>query len=310
MARQVRPKHAIIAEPRFNQHGLMEFLNDHGIQWRLKNGKDDVFDYDWPAPLIPGVITGAELIPIFAGKLCYMSFDGSQNPNVDSYRTDAAEIMESYKAHAHTRLFTHPHFSILFWNISRDTAHQMQTHDTGTTRTEKSYRYCSVVEMDVVVPPNLPDEQRAAFMEAMDRAEADVQGIHDRMLEGHPDPSFFKKKHATDMGRKAAPGSMATAFLLTANAQALRHMIQLRSEGAVSPEFREVINNLAPDLVIRYPLLFGDLKPEKVGLFNRYRSPYGNTPYDQAKLVEKDVRIEELERQLALAHRKLKEAQR
>lgn len=293
MPRLVEPEFAVISAPEIYHSGLQKFLKAHNCEdWSLT-----LEGVEFDAESLVGCIPGAELLPVIAGKICYMSFKPGLNPNVDRVRESLEDIHESYKSHAHTRLYTHPHFSLLLWNVSRDTTHQLLTHDTGTTRSEKSFRYCSVEALDYFMPPGLPVEARESIADAMWDAEVNLQRMA-KSLDIQAEKSFFRKKQLTDAVRKTVPGGVSTVFMLTANATALRHMIQMRTSRHASPEIRCLFGKIAEELKEGWPLLFGDLQGERVGHYLEYTSHHASNPYDQAKLTAAYSEIESLKRQL------------
>ncbi|MFN8533813.1 MAG: FAD-dependent thymidylate synthase [Dehalococcoidia bacterium] len=69
---------------------------------------------------------------------------------------------------------------------------------------------------------------------------------------------FAAKKRVTAAARRWSPEGAATTLVLSANARALRHIVESRTDVAAEEEMRLVAGQIAEIMRLECPLLFGD----------------------------------------------------
>lgn len=257
------PSVYLIGSQVINDVQLEAFLADHDTEW--KDGTDGASH------------CVAEELTEFGGRLCYMSF-GSPRPGGN----------EAYLAHikdsGHGSVLEHAVWNFAICGISRTLSHELVRHRMGVAYSQLSQRYvdesvAEYVEPDIIASdPELHKEWTIAVAAAHDAYLSLVDKIK---LKLDTDNAFFKRWTTTDaprdgypktelrkLARQAArsvlPNATETKIFFTANARALRHILEQRGSRFAEPEIRKLANELHRQLVESSPHIFGDY--EKVPL--------------------------------------------
>ena len=80
-----------------------------------------------------------------------------------------------------------------------------------------------------------------------------------------PGTSMATKKEKTSFMRRFAPDGVATSIMWTANARALRHVIEARTAPGAEEEIRLVFGEVARIMQREAPALFGDFTEQQDG---------------------------------------------
>lgn len=219
----------------------------------------------------------------FAGRLCYLSFGNGLNPNITRTRSSSADYIANLLEVNHGSVFEHVNISLVFNNVSRILTHELVRHRVGTAYSQESLRYkrldLGVDYWETDYLKTLPLGVQIYFNQSMLEYERRVQHFID-MLEIDKMKSFEDKKKATSLSRRLAPEGLATRIFWTFNVRSIRNIILQRTDTAAEEEIRYVFCDLlVPQLIERWPILFGDLEPDANGW---YRSKY-----DRAVKLEK-----------------------
>ena len=88
--------------------------------------------------------------------------------------------------------------------------------------------------------------------------------------------SFDEKKKITSAMRRLAPIGLGTAIVFSANFNAIRHIIQMRTAKHAEVEMRIVFGKVGEIMVKKFPLLFQDFTRTEDGT---WKSEYPSRPY-------------------------------
>ena len=97
-----------------------------------------VKDFKFPEP---EAVSDRALVIGMAAKRCYMSFDTSQNPNLQRVRTDWAEYLDNVLKVGHGSVLEHAVYSFAIENVSRVFTGEMNRHRAGWAISEGSMRF-------------------------------------------------------------------------------------------------------------------------------------------------------------------------
>ena len=215
--------------------------------------------------------SGADAIPEFAGRLCYMSFDNPRPGGNKAY-------LDRIKGEGHGSVMEHVNFGVLFTGVSRSLTHELVRHRAGTAYSQLSQRYVDESQAEYVVPWGLRDDvktetdQGVAWLRSIrDAHDAYVATVKQRIEQV---TAAAKKKKGRDeltrdemttirkavrgTARSLLPNATETKILVTANVRAWRHMIEKRCDPAADAEIRIAFHNSYKLLKGYAPNLFGD----------------------------------------------------
>lgn len=239
----------------------------------------------------PGDTSEAEQLVEFGGRLCYRSWAPGLNPNVTRVRTGNAEYLANVIAQRHGSVLEHASFTFLFADVSRVFTHELVRHRAGCAVSQESMRYVRLTDVPMVLPSDTEIDinalvyalERSAFVGGAEEFErqwrspsSDAENIVaaieryqarvGRAVDSLSGPGAFeRKKKITSFMRRHAPDGVATAILWTANARALRHVIELRTDPSAEEEIRGVFGRVAEIAAERWPGLFGDFERRESG---------------------------------------------
>jgi|SRR5579862_240652 len=212
--------------------------------------------FKWTEELSP---TDAERLVEFAGRICYMSF------GVRQHRTKHTEYIQNLITQGHESVLEHAAWTFLLVNVSRAFTHQLVRHRAGFSYSQLSQQYHDETDADFIMPPELNGSPRAkkAWKKAVEAAQEAYRIIQNE-LETQQHAGSQKKEQLRSRrssARSVLPNATRTAIVVTANARALRHFLDVRGNIEGDGEMREVAaliyNNLlcdAPSLVADYQL--------------------------------------------------------
>lgn len=136
--------------------------------------------------------------------------------------------------------------------VSRGVQNEIVRHRTGTAFCVQSTRYCDYRKdrfgrgITCIVPPDLSEEQRTVFDEAMQTA----GDACFRMLDTGAPP---------ETARDVLPLALATPMTVTMNIREWRYFLNLRLDEAAHPMMRQICRKILHILADRYPVLFEDI---------------------------------------------------
>jgi flavin-dependent thymidylate synthase len=157
----------------------------------------------------------------------------------------------------------HASWSLLIEGVSRSLTHELVRHRAGTAFSQLSQRYVEHVEG--VAPPAvikagllLPWTDRAR--EVIQAYMAQLDALRANGLTG---------KALKEAARSLLPNCAETKIVMTANARAWRHVIELRSGEGADAEIRRLFRAVLAVLKAEAPALFGDFDENGVPKYSK-----------------------------------------
>ena len=214
---------------------------------------------------------GPDLIPEFAGRFCYRSFDKGRPSN---------EYVANILGEAHGSVLEHTSVSFAISGVSRSLTHELIRHRAGTAISQESQRYVDAKDIRFVVPPLL---MQAAGWDGMSFATPSLIADFERdcgqallryeewrnsfrneieVLERAGDVKLatMKKKRALEAARALLPNAAETRLVWTMNLRAARHVCELRGSEHADLEIRRLAVALTRQMKDVTPLAFADFE--------------------------------------------------
>jgi thymidylate synthase (FAD) len=245
----VEPKVFLIGESRIIEDGLKSYLGHIGAS-----------DWESDAP------TDAEKLVEIFGRLCYRSFKLGLNPNLTKIRKSNREYIENLKKAYHGSVLEHVVFNFIFADVSRVFTHELVRHRAGVAISQESLRFVRLDDLGQWLPTIVKEDERVMEifvktfeqLEDLQRQLALIYGLDEN--DDQTKKSFDFKKEATSALRRIAPMGLATTIGWSANARALRWILELRTNPSAEEEIRLVFGKVGEIVCSRYPNLFGDFE--------------------------------------------------
>ncbi len=249
--REVEPKVSIIGYTMADDDAIAVYLE--------KAGAGEYYGEHQP-------FENAEDIVEFAGRMCYRSWQPGLNPNVTKVRHGQREYLENILKSGHGSVLEHVTWTFLLEDISRVLTHELVRHRPGTAISQESMRYVRLADIPVWLPDwAVADRELMQHIKWM----TDHMEEFQRWMAFHFDlddaTDFGYKKEKTSFMRRFAPEGVATSMTWTANARALRHIIETRTSPGAEEEIRLVFGKVAELMIKASPMLFGDFKKTPEG---------------------------------------------
>jgi thymidylate synthase (FAD) len=237
----------IFREPKITLLARQEYLGAEHVHWRS--------DTDVPA----------QTVAEFAGRLCYLSFGADAGleggHKLIPGRTTNREYLANILRTRHGSVLEHAVWTFLFEGVSRALTHELVRH-RHLSYSQLSQRYVDESDVAFVLPPEIPPEGEAfeIFRESCARALADYRTLLARIEQQVKDePSAtMRRKRARQTARSLLPNATETKIVVTGNARAWRHFIELRGAENAEAEIRVLAIKLLAVLQDLAPNLFGD----------------------------------------------------
>ena len=246
------PGVVVLSRPQVNVEGLADFLNGFDPSLNFSAYVDD------PTKLPDG----AQLCKV-AGQLCYMSFGSKRTMNAQAKR-----YFDNLKSSGHGSVLEHAAFSLLLYGISRSVTHELVRHRSGFSFSQVSQRFVSGRVLRFVERPEYrTDEQlHAQFLQRIDRAAEEYAALTNHLLEMQQSGvSILSAQERTDLRKKVQqcarsvlPNETEAPIVVTANARAWRHFIEMRADAHAETEIRELAVRAFLCLQRTDPILFDD----------------------------------------------------
>ena len=230
------PQVFLIARQQVDTATVDQFIQGEGLTWET----------DAPS--------AAEQVVEVGGRVCYMSFGKGRKTNAE-YVTNILEAK-------HGSVIEHAAWTFLFTGVSRSLTHELIRHRAGFSFSQLSQRYVDETTADFVEPAAIAANPAAHA--AFERAVTAAQAAYVELVE-LLDTQFAEVKNKTQrrkMARQAAravlPNATETKIVVTANARAWRHFIEMRASAYSEPEIRRLAIAILRVLQGEAPNLFGD----------------------------------------------------
>lgn len=252
------PGVVFLARPQMNMGGLAAFLESFDPALNFPAYLDD------PTPLPDG----AQLCKV-AGQVCYMSFGSKRTLNAQARR-----YFDNLKSSGHGSVLEHANFSLLFYGISRSVTHELVRHRAGFSFSQLSQRFVSGSMLRFVERPEYQGDKHlhALFIERIERAASEYAALANRLLEmQQAGVSILSAEARTDLRKKVQqsarsvlPNETEAPIVVTANARAWRHFIEMRASAHAEIEIRELAVRVFLCLFKADPVLFDDYTLERL----------------------------------------------
>jgi thymidylate synthase (FAD) len=254
----LKPGVVLIARPNTNLGGLAGFLDGFDPSLHFSEYLDDPTNL--PA--------GSQLCKV-AGQVCYMSFGPKR-----TFNEQAERYFNNLKSSGHGSVFEHATFSLLLYGISRSLTHELIRHRAGFGYSQLSQRFVSGRMLRFVERPEYQDDAdlHAQFLQRIERAASEYTALTERLLEmQQAGVSILSAEAKTDLRKKVQqsarsvlPNETEAPMVVTGNARAWRHVIEMRASAHAETEIRELAVRIFLCLRLVDPILFGDYTLEQL----------------------------------------------
>ena len=239
----------IIREPRVTMVARQQFLSPEHIRWQSDTE-------------VPG-----QALAEFAGRLCYLSFgeDAGLEGGHKSIpgRTTNASYLENILSVKHGSVLEHAVWSFLIEGVSRSLTHELVRHRSGFGFSQLSQRYVDESNISFVLPPEI-EEGTAAFDVWAEACRHSLDAYRALLGEvtaivGDDGAATMRKKRARQAARAVLPNCAETKIVVTGNARAWRHFVEVRGSASADVEIRRLAVAVLRALQEEAPNLFGDM---------------------------------------------------
>ena len=245
---------ALLARPQTHLANLADFLGGFDPALQFPAYLDD------PTPLPPG----AQICKT-AGQLCYASFGPKRTKNENAER-----YFENIKESGHGSVLEHANYTFLFYGISRSVTHELVRHRAGMAYSQISQRYVSGTALRFVERPEFADrpELHALFQRRIDAAAAEYADMAEKLMaQQKAGAELLSAEHRTDLRKKVQqtaravlPNETEAPIVVTGNARAWRHFIEMRGNAHAETEIRGLAFRTYLCLAAMDRPLFGDYR--------------------------------------------------
>jgi thymidylate synthase (FAD) len=239
----------IFREPRITVLARQNYSGAPHIQWQS--------DSD-----VPG-----QTVAEFAGRLCYLSFGAEAGfeggHRLMAGRTTNQEYLTNILRTRHGSVLEHAVWTLLLEGISRALTHELVRH-RHFSYSQLSQRYVDESEVGFVLPPEIVEGTPAfdIWRDSCARANDDYRALLMRIeAQVRDEPSAtLRRKRARQTARSLLPNAAETKIVVTGNARAWRHFIELRGSPHADTEIRRLAMATLEVLRGEAPNLFGDYR--------------------------------------------------
>jgi thymidylate synthase (FAD) len=240
----------IIRQPRVTLVARQEFVYPEHIRWESDSE------------------VAAEVLTEFSGRLCYLSF-GEDAGVEGGHRTIAGRTTnESYLGNIlkvkHGSVLEHAVWSLLVEGVSRALTHELVRHRAGFGFSQLSQRYVDESNIGFVLPPEIAEGTKsfAIWSRSCGEALAAYGEILRELTEqiGSEGTATMRKKRARQAARAVLPNSAETKIVVTGNARAWRHFVEMRGSATADVEIRRLAIAVLRVLQGEAPHIFGDMR--------------------------------------------------
>ena len=239
----------IIRQPRVTLLARQEFVYPEHIRWQSDSE------------------VSGQVLSEFAGRLCYLSFGEDAGLEGGHKTIGGRTTNESYLANIlgvkHGSVLEHAVWSVLIEGVSRALTHELVRHRAGFGFSQLSQRYVDESEIGFVLPPEIEDGSRAyqLWVGACENALQSYRELLDELTSqiGDEGAATMRKKRARQAARAVLPNAAETKIVVTGNARAWRHFVEMRGSGSADVEIRRLAVSCLRLLQQEAPNIFGDM---------------------------------------------------
>jgi len=232
------PKVYLVGKLSIDDRALSQFLDDQDVgQWSTDTE-----------------VAGEKLVEV-AGRLCYTSYARPRPGGNAAYLGHILEV-------GHGSVLEHAVYNLVITGVSRSFTHELIRHRAGFGFSQQSQRFvdesgCAFVEPDAIADD---PELHSVWLDAVRASQRAYQALAHGLTRRFAsiEDKTLRRKKAREAARSVLPNATETKIFVTANARALRHFIEMRSDPAADAEIRKVAVAVLRLLQAESPNLFGD----------------------------------------------------
>lgn len=225
-------------------NGMLQYLDYRGANWRTE---DDLSE--------PEAIVEA------AGRVCYQSW---RNPKG---RSRSEYLQESIVGHGHGSVLEHLWLNFLVADLPRTAQLELVRHGEGTAFSFESQRFTDRV-LRFVAPPAIRGDGLAMemFIAESFRAAESYKAVSEMIADEldragrYSENATLRRKRIKEAARAVLPNSLGSDGMVSVNARALRHIVQLRSDVHADASIRELATALFSAAVDHLPGVLDDVQ--------------------------------------------------
>ncbi|MEI6563900.1 MAG: FAD-dependent thymidylate synthase [bacterium] len=185
------------------------------------------------------VTPDAERVIEIAARTCYQSGDKMVPEKL-------GELLPKLIAMGHESPFEHATATFRISDVSRAMTHQLVRHRLLSV-SQKSQRYVQEGSFEWIVPPTVPDGDKAEFDQDMEVIRAMYKKWKDKGLKNED-------------ARFVLPNACTTELVVSANFREWRHVFQVRCHRRAQWEIRDVCLIMLKELRGHAPHVFADME--------------------------------------------------
>ena len=239
----------IFREPKLTLLARQEYIGASHVSWHS--------DTEIPS----------QTVAEFAGRLCYLSFGPDAGfeggHKLIPGRTTNSEYLANILRTRHGSVLEHAVWTLLLEGVSRALTHELVRH-RHLSYSQLSQRYVDESEVAFVLPPEIAPDSEAyeLFRQSCERANQDYRALLSKIeAQVQDEPSAtMRRKRARQTARSLLPNAAETKIVVTGNARAWRHFIELRASESAEAEIRILAIKIFELLKSEAPNLFGDYR--------------------------------------------------
>lgn len=245
---------ALIGYTRADLGPIDQFIDGFDVGAEL----DNTYSHDGSG--IAGQTPDSELLIKAAGQLCYLSLGDKRTRN-----SDIGKYLDNIKEQAHGSVLEHANFTFLLYGIDRAVTHELVRHRAGFAFSQVSQRYVSGKTLRFVERPEFQKSEalHAEFVTDIDRAVASYDFRARKLMEamGAKLETMSRtdaRKAVNQAARACLPNETEAPIIVTANARAWRHAIDMRASKFADTTIRALFVEIAKGLKAAAPHIFSD----------------------------------------------------
>jgi thymidylate synthase (FAD) len=239
----------MIRQPRVSLIARQEFVYPEHIRWES--------DSDVPA----------QVLTEFSGRLCYLSFGADAGVEGGHKTIGGRTTNQSYLANIlkvkHGSVLEHAVWTLLIEGVSRALTHELVRHRAGFGFSQLSQRYVDESDIGFVLPPEIAEGTRSfeVWRRACEESLVAYREILTDLAEriGEEGTATTRRKRARQAARAVLPNSAETKIVVTGNARAWRHFVEMRGSETADVEIRRLAVAALRVLRAEAPHIFDDL---------------------------------------------------
>ncbi len=246
---------ALLSVPWVDLRGMAGFLKSFPEDFKFINYLEDTT----PLP-------SAETLCKAAGQLCYLSFGPNRTLN-----DQAIKYFENAKNSGHGSILEHANFTFLIYGVNRAFTHELVRHRAGMAYSQVSQRYVSGETLRFVEGEVYQNDEilHRMFENWIDLVAGEYKKRAQRLLELQKEglsllaggSKVDLRKKIQQEARDCLPNETEAPIIVSGNARAWRHIINMRASEHSALMIRKVAFNIWRCLVTVSPILFGDFEP-------------------------------------------------